>query len=486
MPMPPAPAILLIDADAGECALAELVLRGSWPDARITSATDANSLADAFASVRCDVAVVASESSWVDVGELLAMLKRRMPEAAVVLFGSPAPASATGVAVDAVLGRSGSGYLALPRVVAEALERRRPAAAPAGFLASIDDLPTPALAADREGRVVQLNEAMRDLLGLAEGDSAALLMEHLLDGEAARAAWQRLRAEPGRSAAAESLNVETADGRVLTLAMQALSGPDDGPRFLACLEAVEHTNGDAPAVHPGGADQLGQELRDIAMVFSHDLKEPVQLIERLCRRLEERNEFGPGNPASKWVRQILQCSNRTSDMLDSMLEYLAVSARDASPGLVDLNKCFEQALENLRAAVDEANAEVTADHLPSIAGDEYQVLHLFQNLISNAIKFRGRDRLMLRVTVEPDGRHWRIGFHDNGIGISESHLSRVFEMGQRLHTHDEYPGTGVGLAICRRIVERHGGRIWAEANDGPGCTFYVALPQTPSHVTRLA
>lgn len=482
--MPTAPAILLVDANDGDLALAELMLNRSWPEARIVTASDPAGLADAAAAPH-DAAVVASALSWARPADVLAMLRRRMPDAALVMLGEPRDFEGDGVALDGVVRKTGGGYLALPRVLGEALERRGAEPASRGFLASIDELPAPALATDADGRVTALNEAMRDLLGVRPDDDSVLTMDHLLDGDTARSTWRRLCAEPRRRAAVESIPVESADGRVLTLAFQALPAQLGGPAFIGVLESVEHTNGD-PAVHPGGADQLAQELRDIAMVFSHDLKEPVQLIERLCRRLEERNEFGPGNPAAKWVQQILQCSTRTSDMLDSMLEYLAVSARDASPDLVDLNRCLEQALENLRAAIDEANAEVTADHLPSIAGDEYQILHLFQNLISNALKFRGRDRLRLRIGVEADGPHWHIAFRDNGIGIAEAHLARVFEMGQRLHTHDEYPGTGVGLAICRRIVERHGGRIWVETNEGPGCTFFVALPQTPSHVTRLA
>jgi len=140
----------------------------------------------------------------------------------------------------------------------------------------------------------------------------------------------------------------------------------------------------------------------------------------------------------------------------------------------------------LRGVVDDTDAQVNADPLPSIIGDEYQMLHLFQNLISNAIKFRGRERPEVRISVERQAGDWVLAFRDNGIGIAQPFLQRVFEMGQRLHTREEYPGTGVGLALCKRIVERHGGRIWVSANDGTGCTFYVRLPQAPSHVTRLA
>ena len=268
--------------------------------------------------------------------------------------------------------------------------------------------------------------------------------------------------------------------------MRRLVTAHAGSHFLGCVDDRDAADDTDQIRDSSTTGLLNQELRDIALVFSHDLKEPIQQIMRLSRQFADQQQFSPGNPAFKWINQIQQCSQRTSDMLDSMLEYLSVSSRDSSDSLVDLNQTMEQTLDNLRSAIDDTAAEITCDQLPSIAGDEYQMLHLFQNLISNALKFRGHDRPVVRIEVEQRGQEWQFAFTDNGIGIADPYLNRVFEMGQRLHTQEEYPGTGVGLSICRRIVERHGGQIWAKSNDGAGCTFFILLPKTPSHITRLA
>jgi two-component system, chemotaxis family, sensor kinase Cph1 len=217
------------------------------------------------------------------------------------------------------------------------------------------------------------------------------------------------------------------------------------------------------------------EMRDLALVFSHDLKEPLQQIMRLARRAQAGEEGGPRAHAS--LQQMLECAARASTMLDATLEYLSVTARDDTPSLVDLNVSLERALENLRGAIDEAGAEIVSEHLPTVSGDEVQLLHLFQNLIANALKFRGRERPLLRITVTQQDQDWLLAFRDNGIGIAQVHAERIFEMGQRLHTRDEFPGSGIGLALCKRIVERLGGRIWVESADGAGATFYILLPR---------
>jgi len=244
---------------------------------------------------------------------------------------------------------------------------------------------------------------------------------------------------------------------------------------------------DAPTTNGGSASEAGgprnqQEMRDIALVFSHDLKEPMQQITRLVRRAQA----DPGQGGAALLQQILDCANRAGGMLEGMLEYLSVASRDSSARPVDLNHCLEQALDNLRGAIGEAGAQVNTAHLPTVVGDEFLLLHLFENLVSNAVKFRGREAPRLDIGVEARDEGWLLSFRDNGIGIPQAHAERIFDMGQRLHTRDEYPGSGIGLALCRRIVERLGGRIWAESADGAGATFYILLPRAPGPVARLA
>lgn len=233
----------------------------------------------------------------------------------------------------------------------------------------------------------------------------------------------------------------------------------------------------ADARRAAPADERSQqEMRDIALVFSHDLKEPLQQITRLARIGQAADD---PKIATRSFQRVLDCATRANTMLDGMLDYLRVAGRDAAPVPVDLNLCFTRAVENVRSLIDEAHAQIRAAQLPTTVGDELQLLHLFQNLLSNALKFRGRERPAIEVSVEARDHQWLLAFRDNGIGIAPPFLERIFTMGQRLHTREEYPGTGIGLALCRRIVERHGGRIWAESAGAGGSTFYVMLPQAP-------
>lgn len=233
----------------------------------------------------------------------------------------------------------------------------------------------------------------------------------------------------------------------------------------------------------GGAESpRGGNMQDIALVFSHDLQEPVQQIVRLARRAQGSE----GHEPARTIRQVLACAERASSMLDGMTEYLTIAELGRPPAPVDLNACLTLALDNLRSIIDEAQADIRTVPLPMSFGDEHQIVHLFQNLISNAIKFRGRERPVIDIGVEPRGEQWLIAVRDNGIGIPRAFTERIFEFGKRLHTREEYPGMGVGLALCRRIVERHGGRIWSEPRDGGGSVFYVLLPGAPAGAASAA
>ena len=448
------------------------------------------SFADALASGRHDVAILAPKLAWGQTDQVLGDLKRRFPGTAVILFGHESDiveqSMAPGLAFEGVARKSSAGFLALADIVVQVLERKYEGMSAATAGLSIDDFPLPAIVADENARIQQINSLMARFLGEEGERLVTTKLEDLLGDDEAVARWRDFCMNPHSDLESIDLDVEGANGRAGIISVWRTANAYAASRFLACLNDQDAADTETPIHHSGTAGLLNQELRDIALVFSHDLKEPIQQIMRLSRHIGDQQQFSPGNPAYKWMNQILQCSQRTSDMLDSMLEYLTVSSRDSSHSLVDLNQTAEQALDNLRAAIDDTGAEITFDHLPAVAGDEYQMLHLFQNLISNALKFHGRDRPVVRIDVEQRGPEWQLAFADNGIGIADPYLNRVFEMGQRLHTQEEYPGTGLGLSICRRIVERHGGQIWAKSNDGAGCTFFILLPKTPSHVTRLA
>lgn len=478
------PAILLVDSNQSDRELCVLLLEKAFPDAHIVCAEDALDFAEAVTGEDLDLAIIAPDVGWTRSEKLLAVLKRRSPDTAIVLFGrdedmlSHLPAA--GLAFDGLLRKGSAGFMSLTDVVHDVLARTRRSLPerPSGL--RVADLPLPAFTADAWGRLDAVNARFEEELDV---DASALIggeLDPWLADENTRASWRDFLSHPVASEI--RLPLRAREGHAAEIAVRR------GASIVSTYVGVIETRaaGAKLVQHPGngGPERSQQEMRDIALVFSHDLKEPIHQIVRLVRRAQAGEEE-PRRPGGS-LQQMLDCASRAGNMLDGMLEYLTVASREAAPTLVDLNECLEHALDNLRGLIEESNAEVIADHLPSTVGDEYQILHLFQNLISNAIKFRGRERPALRITVEGAGNDWQLAFRDNGIGIPEPYSERIFEMGQRLHTRDEYPGTGIGLALCRRIVERHGGRIWVESSDGAGATFHVALPRAPSHVTRLA
>ena len=252
-------------------------------------------------------------------------------------------------------------------------------------------------------------------------------------------------------------------------------------------EVLARKNGVAGATtsaSDSGSHQPGDEdMREIALAFSHDFREPVQQIVRLARR-GQRAETIDGS--AQVLRQVLECAERAGTMLDGMIEYLSVTERETKPGPVDLSACLDLALDNLLTAIKESGAEIRAAQLPTLMGDEQQMVHLFQNLVSNAIKFRSREHPVVTISCETRDDQFLLAFQDNGIGIPQEFTERIFELGRQLHTREEYPGSGIGLALCRRIVERHGGRIWCVSREGEGSTFYVLLPRPAAAVARPA
>jgi light-regulated signal transduction histidine kinase (bacteriophytochrome) len=163
-------------------------------------------------------------------------------------------------------------------------------------------------------------------------------------------------------------------------------------------------------------------------------------------------------------------------LINDLLLYSRVTTRGEDPQLTDTQVVFDQTIVNLKFAIEESGAEVTSDPLPTVMADATQLGQVFQNLVGNAIKFRGQEPPRIHVGAQQENNHWLLSVRDNGIGIDPQYHDRVFVIFQRLHGRDGYQGTGIGLAICKKIVERHGGRIWIESAFGEGTTFYFTVP----------
>jgi signal transduction histidine kinase len=218
------------------------------------------------------------------------------------------------------------------------------------------------------------------------------------------------------------------------------------------------------------------ELQQFAYVASHDLQEPLRMVSSYTQLLGKRYKGKLGADADDFIAFAVDGAGRMQQLIQDLLAYSRVSTRDFDRNPVSLKTPLGYATDNLRITVKEAGAVVAHDDLPTVPADEQQLIRLFQNLLSNAIKFRGEEPPLIHVSAKRMDHEWVVAVRDNGIGIDPQYADRIFVIFQRLHNRAEYPGTGIGLAICKKIVERHGGRIWVESELGKGTTFFFTLP----------
>ncbi len=219
------------------------------------------------------------------------------------------------------------------------------------------------------------------------------------------------------------------------------------------------------------------DLEQFAYVASHDLQEPLRMVSSYTQLLAKRYKGQLDADADEFIAYAVEGAARMQTLINDLLAYSRVGLRGKPFERTPTADVLEQALAGLQIALQEQAALVTHDNLPVVAGDASQLVQLFQNLIGNAIKFRGEAPPRVHVSARDAGREWVFAVRDNGIGFDPQFAERIFVIFQRLHTRAEYPGTGIGLAICKKIVERHGGRIWVESRTGEGATFYFTLPK---------
>ena len=232
-----------------------------------------------------------------------------------------------------------------------------------------------------------------------------------------------------------------------------------------------------------------RELQQFAYAASHDLQEPLRMVTSYLQLLERRYKGQLDTDADEFIAFAVDGASRMKRLIEDLLSFSRVGTRGKDFEPTDGEAVLEQTLRNLEMAISESEAAVTHDPLPTVMADGGQLVQLLQNLIGNAIKFRSDEPPTVHVGAERQDGKWVFSVRDNGIGIDPRYSERIFEIFQRLHTRDKYPGTGIGLAVCKKIVERHGGRIWAESQPGEGATFYFTLPATTErteheHATR--
>jgi signal transduction histidine kinase len=266
-----------------------------------------------------------------------------------------------------------------------------------------------------------------------------------------------------------------------------INGPRELMQLAADVEAMRRQLRSSMTDLSYQANELersNRELEQFAYVASHDLQEPLRKVASFCQMLESRYAGQLDDRARQYIAFAVDGAKRMQLLINELLTFSRVGQPGTARGPVDLNAVASEAVDRLDATITDTDAQVTVARLPTVAGDATLLTQLFQNLIANSIKFRRMDESpVVRITAEPKDDHWEFACQDNGIGIAPSHAERVFVIFQRLHPRDAYPGTGIGLALCRKIVDFHGGHIWAdtEGHRESGTTIRWTLPEADGH-----
>ncbi len=223
-----------------------------------------------------------------------------------------------------------------------------------------------------------------------------------------------------------------------------------------------------------------EELRQFAKIAAHDLQEPLRAIEGYASLIDRRYKGKLDKDFNEFIEFIIDGSSRMADQIQSVLVHSRVRTEEKELALIDCHKVLKEVIVNLKLSIQESQTRIQMEELPTIVANRAELVQLFQNLLSNAIKFRREESPLVRVSATEDDEYWKFCVEDNGIGISPRYTEKIFSMFSRLHSRSRYSGTGIGLAICQKIVESHGGKIWCESKSKSGSKFFFTLPKDRS------
>ena len=357
-------------------------------------------------------------------------------------------------------------------------------ASTAMFQGLFEYAPDAVVAVNREGRIVQVNAQAEAKFGYHRDELLGQTIELLLPERfAQRHAEHRAGyvAEPHPRAMGTGLELYGRRKDGSEFAVDITLGPlntDDGLVVMSIIRDITERKRteEALARYTQDLARSNAELEQFAYVASHDLQEPLRAVAGTVQLLKQRYHGQLDARADEFISHAVDGATRMQALIGDLLAYSRVGTGGKPFEPTDCAAMLKNVLTNLAVAIRESSAVVTHDALPTVMADPTQMSQLLQNLIGNALKFRGERPPEIQVSAERREGAWQFSVRDNGIGLEPQYLERIFRVFQRLHTRREYPGTGIGLAICKRIVERHGGSIWAESAPGRGSTFYFTLP----------
>ncbi len=337
---------------------------------------------------------------------------------------------------------------------------------------------------DLTGRFIRVNRSLCEILGYGETEligRSPKEISHPDDRDLTDAARARVHDGELNSVRFEKRYIRRNGATVwVELAVALARDPHGHPLYEVALfddiTARKQAEAELKEAHLE-LKRSNAELEQFAYVASHDLQEPLRMMSSYTQLLLRRYGDKFDQDAREFMHYVVDGAARMKQLIEDLLAYSRVGTRAKDFGDADVEAALRRAVTNLKAAIGETDAAVTWDPLPKVKADNVQLAQLFQNLIGNALKFRSACVPRVHVSVSQKEAEWEFSVRDNGIGIEPQYFERIFMVFQRLHNKAEYPGTGIGLAICKKVVERHGGRIWVESQPGAGSAFYFTLPK---------
>jgi PAS domain S-box-containing protein len=335
-----------------------------------------------------------------------------------------------------------------------------------------------AIFVNREDKVVLANLACVRLFGASSPkELIGTTALDLFDSDSRALVRERIRVDSEEVPLVEARIIRL-DGTVVDVEATASPLLDQGVRSIQVLlrDITERKHAEQELL--ARTDDLARsnaELENFAYIASHDLQEPLRMVASYTQLLQRRYQGRLDSDADEFIAYAVDGATRMQTLINDLLAYSRVGTQGAPFSRTDLEAILGDVLRILEMPIAEAGAIVTHDPMPVVTCDPTQIGQVFQNLITNAVKFRGDEPPRIHVSVREGDGEWTFSVADNGIGIEAEYFDRIFVIFQRLQGRAEYPGSGVGLAICKRIIERHGGRAWVESQPGTGSTFYFTL-----------
>ncbi|WP_419605380.1 ATP-binding protein [Thiolapillus sp.] len=473
--------LLLIDTSPSDAELADKLLSQAFPNCELTVVSDAVAFAEQLANGGFSAVISEQALGWASGMDVLATFSRRHPLTATILFSETLPPEACrlehGNRLFACLTKNSAGFLQLADIVASLLRAIREDQDVYGFWRqTLGNMNDPALTVTADGQVEEANNAAAGVLGYQDAaELRGLGLEPLFNLDAGRLPKAGLKKQLQAMAkgAADPLNIQATPLKGASAAARGRLTVWPLPGDAALLAAIYRPQAGKQAP----ADPDG-EYQQLLYAVSHDLQEPLQLVSRYADLLQEDYGAALEKDGRFIVRNLASNARLTQSMLDDLLEYSRLGRLEPILVEVDLNEIVDDVTALYAHKLQELNGKIKKADLPTVMADWGQMVRLFQNLIGNAIKFHGRKKLVVSITAAYKDGYWEVMVEDNGIGIDREQYRNVFTMFKRLHTEENIPGNGMGLAFCERIVTAHGGRIWVSAREGEkeGVIIHFSLP----------